>query len=83
MLDNSISSLVVTKNRGSGGILNGIITKSNLLDAYAKCFGGNVAINEYMTKKVLTVKPDGSVQIVLLIIADGNVGYHVGCTALQ
>jgi CBS domain-containing protein len=43
------------------------------LDAYAKSFAGNVAINEYMTKKVLTVKPDESVHMVLLIMADGNV----------
>ena len=73
MLDNEISSLVVDKNFGNGSTLNGIITKSDLLDAYAKSFGGNIAINEYMTKKVLTVKPDESVHMVLLIMADRNV----------
>ena len=70
MLNSSISSLLVTKDNGNGGILSGIITKSDLLDAYAKSFAGNVAINEYMTKKVLTVKPDESVYMVLLIMAD-------------
>jgi CBS domain-containing protein len=73
MLNSSTSSLVVTKDNGNGGILSGIITKSDLLDAYAKSFAGNVAINEYMTKKVLTVKPNESVHMVLLIMADGNV----------
>jgi CBS domain-containing protein len=66
MLNNNISSLVIVKaNNDNNSILNGIITKSDLLDAYARSFTGNVAINEYMTKKVLTVKPDESVHIVL------------------
>lgn len=74
MLNNDISSLVIVKaNNDDNSVLNGIITKSDLLDAYARRFGGDVAINEYMTKKVLTVKPDESVHIVLLIMADGNV----------
>jgi CBS domain-containing protein len=74
MLNNDISSLVIVKaNNDNNSVLNGIITKSDLLDAYARNFGGDVAINEFMTKKVLTVKPDESVHIVLLIMADGNV----------
>ena len=73
MLNNNISSLVIVKANNDNSILNGIITKSDLLDAYARSFGGDVAINEYMTKKVLTVEPDESVHIVLLIMADGNV----------
>ena len=74
MLKNNISSLVIVKaNNDDNSVLNGIITKSDLLDAYARRFGGDVAINEYMTKKVLTVKPDESVHVVLLIMADENV----------
>lgn len=73
MLNNNISSLVIVKANNDNSILNGIITKSDLLDAYARSFGGDATINEYMTKKVLTVKPDESVHIVLLIMADGNV----------
>lgn len=74
MLNNDISSLVIVKaNDDDNSVLSGIITKSDLLDAYARSFGGDVAINEYMTKKVLTVKPDESVHLVLLIMADGNV----------
>jgi CBS domain-containing protein len=74
MLNNDISSLVIVKtNNDDNSVLSGIVTKSDLLDAYARSFGGDVAINEYMTKKVLTVKPDESVHIVLLIMADGSV----------
>jgi CBS domain-containing protein len=73
MLNNNISSLAIVKANNDNSILNGIITKSDLLDAYARSFGGDVTINEYMTKKVLTVEPDESVHIVLLIMADGNV----------
>jgi CBS domain-containing protein len=74
MLNNDISSLVIVKaNNDDNSVINGIITKSDLLDAYARSFGGDVAINEYMTKKVLTVKPDESLHIVLLIMADGSV----------
>jgi CBS domain-containing protein len=65
MLNNNISSLVIVKANNDNSKLNGIITKSDLLDAYARSFGGNVTINEYMTKKVLTVEPDESVHIVL------------------
>ena len=54
-------------------MLRGIITKSDLLDGYAKSYGGKVTVNEYMTKKVLTVKPDESVHMVLMIMADWNV----------
>jgi CBS domain-containing protein len=73
MLNNNISSLVIVKANNDNSILNGIITKSDHLDAYARSFGGDVTINEYMTKKALTVEPDESVHIVLLIMADGNV----------
>lgn len=75
MLDNNISSLIITVNRLNDGsnILGGIITKSDLLDAYVKSYGGNVAVNEYMTKRVLTVRPDEPVHMVLLIIVDSNI----------
>src|ERR671924_1723448 len=43
MLDNSISSLLVTKSNGNGGILSGIINKYDLFDGYAKSFFGKVA----------------------------------------
>ncbi len=73
MLDNHISSLIIITNNGGSFILKGILTKSDLLDAYSKSYGGDVAVNEYMIKKLLTVNPDESVHMVLLIMADGNV----------
>jgi CBS domain-containing protein len=69
MLDNSISSLIIN----AGSILRGILTKTDLLDAYAKSYGGDVTANEYMTKRVLMVNPDESVHMVLLIMVDSNV----------
>lgn len=69
MLDNSISSLIINAD----SILRGILTKTDLLDAYAKGYGGDVTANEYMTKRVLTVNPDESVHMVILIMVDSNV----------
>jgi CBS domain-containing protein len=69
MLDNSISSLIIN----AGSILRGILTKTDLLDAYTKSYGGDVTANEYMTKRVLMVNPDESVHMVLLIMVDSNV----------
>jgi CBS domain-containing protein len=69
MLDNSISSLIINGD----SILRGILTKTDLLDAYTKSYGGDVTANEYMTKRVLTVNPDESMHMVLLIMVDSNV----------
>ncbi len=69
MVENSISSLIITAD----SILRGVLTKTDLLDAYAKSYGGDVTANEYMTKRVLTVNPDESVHMVLLIMVDSNV----------
>jgi CBS domain-containing protein len=77
MLDNGISSIVVTTqddiNTGSNPTLRGIITKSDFLELYARNYGGKATVNEYMTRKVLTVRPDESLHMVLLIMVDSNV----------
>jgi len=76
MLDNNISSLVITANNTdnrNNSVLRGIITKSDLLDAYVKSYGGKVTVNQYMTKKMQTVRPDEPIHMVLLIMADSNV----------
>jgi CBS domain-containing protein len=77
MLDNGISSIVVTTqydtSRGSNPTLKGIITKSDFLELYARNYGGKATVNEYMTKKVFTVRPDESLHMVLLIMVDSNV----------
>jgi CBS domain-containing protein len=77
MLDNNISSIIITTKSDIGRNrtfnLRGIITKSDLLDLYARNYGGKATVNEYMTRKVLTVRPDESVHIILLIMVDMNV----------
>jgi CBS domain-containing protein len=77
MLDSGVSSIVVTTqndvSRGSNHILRGIITKSDFLEVYARNYGGKATVNEYMAKKVLTVRPDESVHMALLIMVDSNI----------
>ena len=77
MLDSGVSSIVVTTqndvSRGSNHTLRGIITKSDFLELYATNYGGKATVNEYMAKKVLTVRPDESVHMVLLIMVDSNI----------
>ena len=77
MLDSGVSSIVVTTqndvSRGSDHILRGIITKSDFLELYARNYGGKATVNEYMAKKVLTVRPDESVHMALLIMVDSNI----------
>ena len=77
MLDSGVSSIVVTTqndtSRGSDHILRGIITKSDFLEVYERNYGGKATVNEYMAKKVLTVRPDESVHMALLIMVDSNI----------
>jgi predicted transcriptional regulator len=73
MIDHNISSLIISTNENSNRILRGILTKSDLLDAFVKSYSQNVTLSEYMTKKVLTVKRDNPLHIALLIMADSNV----------
>jgi len=77
MLDSGVSSIVVTTqndvSRGSNHTLRGIITKSDFLELYARNYGGKATVNEYMAKKVLTVRPDESVHMALLIMVDSNI----------
>ncbi len=77
MLHNGISSIVITTwddtSRHNNPALKGVITKSDFLEVYARNYGGKATVNEYMTKKVFTVRPDESVHMVLLIMVDSNV----------
>ncbi len=77
MLDNGISPIVITTwddtSRHNNPCLRGMLTKSDFLELYARSYGGKATVNEYMTKKVFTVRPDESVHMVLLIMVDSNV----------
>jgi CBS domain-containing protein len=57
MLENKISSIIVTDNNNDDR-LKGIITKSDMVDAYAKYYPIKSLVEEYMTKEVITASPD-------------------------
>ncbi|MGA6923665.1 MAG: CBS domain-containing protein, partial [Nitrososphaeraceae archaeon] len=55
MIDNKISSIIVTDDKGT---LKGIFTKSDLVEGYGKYYSQKAIVEGYMSKKVLTVRPD-------------------------
>jgi CBS domain-containing protein len=68
MLENKISSLIVIDNIDNG--LKGIFTKSDMVDAYAKYYPRKSIVEEYMTRKVITVAPDENLHTILQLMAD-------------
>ncbi|HEY3527189.1 MAG TPA: CBS domain-containing protein [Nitrososphaeraceae archaeon] len=70
MIENKISSLIVTDDKG---VLRGIITKSDLVEGYGKFYTQRETVKEYMIEKVLTVRPDEPLHMVLLLMTRGNV----------
>jgi CBS domain-containing protein len=68
MLDNKISSVIVIDNNDNG--LKGIFTKSDMVDAYAKYYPTKSTVEEYMTKKVITVASDENLHTILQLMAD-------------
>ncbi|HET7149048.1 MAG TPA: CBS domain-containing protein [Candidatus Nitrosopolaris sp.] len=70
MLDNKISSIIVVDN--DKGDLKGIFTKSDLVEAYARLYSKKSMVDEYMTKKVITVAPDENLHMILLLMADNE-----------
>lgn len=65
MLEKGISSLIVV-DRGKN--LKGILTKTDLLYAYIQNFAGEHLIEEFMTKRVLTVAPDEALHMAILLM---------------
>ncbi|MGB7955455.1 MAG: CBS domain-containing protein [Candidatus Nitrosopolaris sp.] len=70
MLENKISSIIVVDN---GGDLKGIFTKSDLVDAYARHYPRKLKVEQYMTKKVITVVPDENLHMILLLMSDNQI----------
>ena len=70
MIDNKISSIIVTDDRGG---LKGIITKSDLVEGYGKYYSRKGTVEGYMNRKVLTVTPDEPLHMVLLLMTRGKV----------
>ena len=69
MLENKISSIIVIDNNNDNE-LKGIFTKSDMLDGYAKYYTMKNIVEEYMTKKVITVAPDENLHTILQLMAD-------------
>ena len=65
MIDNKISSIIVTDDKGT---LKGIFTKSDLVEGYGKYYSQKAIVEGYMSKKVLTVRPDEPLHMVLLLM---------------
>ncbi len=70
MLDKDISSIIVTDDKY---ILRGILTKIDVISAYAKYFTGVYLVGDFMTKNVLTVAPDETLHKILLLMINNNV----------
>ncbi len=69
MLEKEISSIVVVDE----GELNGIITKSDMVEAYARHYPSKLKVDQYMTKKVITVAPDENLHMILLLMSDNQI----------
>jgi len=70
MLEKEISSVVVVDNEG---VLKGIITKSDMVEAYARHYPRKLKVDQYMTKKVITVAPDENLHMILLLMSDNQI----------
>jgi CBS domain-containing protein len=70
MLEKEISSVVVVDNEG---VLKGIITKSDMVEAYARHYPRKLKVDQYMTKKVITVTPDENLHMIFLLMSDNQI----------
>lgn len=70
MIENKISSIIVIDDRGS---IKGIFTKSDLVEGYGKYYTRKGIVEGQMNKKVLTVRPDEPLHMVLLLMTRGKV----------
>ena len=70
MLEKKISSIVVVDNDGE---LKGIITKSDMVEAYGRHYPRKQKVDQYMTKKVITVAPDENLHMILLPMSDNQI----------
>ncbi len=70
MLDNKISSIIVTKKDGS---LSGIITKTDLASVFLTQAVEPVKISKIMTRNVITVKPADSLLYVESVLVNNHI----------
>jgi len=70
MLDKNISSLLLVDEEDK---VNKIITKTDLIALVASHDLGSVAVREYMTQKVITVRPQDNVNIIPELLTRYNI----------
>jgi CBS domain-containing protein len=70
MLEKGISSLIVVDGSKN---LKGILTKTDLLYAYIQNYAGEHLVEEFMTKRVLTVAPDEALHMAILLMSSHKV----------
>ena len=74
MLEHNISSILVLDE---SGLLDGIVTKSDLVESYAMHYAHRKlvedAVEQYMTKKVLTVTPDEPIHMALMLMTENKI----------
>jgi CBS domain-containing protein len=70
MLKKQISSLLVVDDKNN---LKGIFTKTDLTTAYIEHFALVHKVQEFMTKKVITVAPDESVHSTMLLMSGNQI----------
>jgi CBS domain-containing protein len=71
MLENKISSILVVDSNKQD--LKGIITKSDLVNAYATYYKEKNSVEGHMTKQVLTIAPNDPIHMVLLLMINSKV----------
>jgi CBS domain-containing protein len=71
MLENKISSILVIDSNKQD--LKGIITKSDLVNAYATYYKEKNSVEGRMTKRVLTIAPNDPIHMVLLLMINSKV----------
>jgi CBS domain-containing protein len=70
MLDNGISSVIITDDRD---VLKGICTKINMTSAYARHCAGEHLVQDFMTRKVFTVAQDDTLDQILTLMVNNSV----------
>ena len=68
MLDNDISSLIVTNEEEEDERETNIFTKSDIVKLYAENYKGKFKTNDFMTKQVFTLYPSNSLHTAMKIL---------------
>ena len=72
MLQNNISSVIVV-NKKKDSHLTGILTKTDLVEAYSRQYIGKHSVAEYMSSRVFTVTPDQTIHRPLMLMINNKV----------